>query len=392
MAAPRIQVLPDAVIDRIAAGEVVERPASVVKELVENALDAGARRIDVHLEGGGVRRIRVVDDGCGIPREELPLAFARHATSKLSRFEELEGIATLGFRGEALASIAAVARVRLASQPEAGEGGIAEVGPGEPLTVRPHGRPRGTEVEVADLFARVPARRKFLKSERTELHHAVELLTRLALARPELRLTLTHGRRRLLDLPPHATPAERLRAVKGERLGPLLEFREGVDGLVVSGALALPGTDLPRSARSLLYVNGRAVRDRLLSHAIAQAHETLVMRHREPFCLLFLELPPGEVDVNVHPAKAEVRFRRPGWVHSAVAAVLRTCLAEWGREAEGEAVRPAAPGPAGRREALPRAARSYRPALEAWRAAAAAEPAAAAPPAAAEAPPPGPRP
>lgn len=372
-----ICILTDAVIDRIAAGEVVERPASVVKELVENSVDAGATRIDVHLEEGGIRRIRVTDNGCGIPLDELALAFARHATSKVSCFEELEGVTTMGFRGEALASIAAVAQVRLASQPAAGEGGVATVGPDVALSVRPAARAQGSEVEVADLFARVPARRKFLKQERTELHHATDGLTRLALGRPELRLTLTHHKRTLLDLPPHRTVAERLRAVKGDRLGPLLEFREEMDGIGVAGVVALPGTELPRAAASLLYVNGRPVRDRLVGHAIHQAHETLVMRHRTPFVLLFLEVGEGEVDVNVHPAKAEVRFREPGRIHNLVAAVLRDCLTGWGREAEDEVAAPVAaqandhrppvgsigggPPVVGERH------RDYRPTLEAWR-------------------------
>ncbi len=350
----------------------------MVKELVENSVDAGATRIDVHLEEGGIRRIRVTDNGCGIPLDELALAFARHATSKVSRFEELEGVTTMGFRGEALASIAAVAQVRLASQPVAGDGGVATVGPDVPLSVRPAARPQGTEVEVADLFARVPARRKFLKRDRTELHHATEGLTRLALAHPALRLTLTHGKRRLLDLPPHRTVAERLRAVKGDRLGPLLEFREEVDGVAAAGVVALPGTELPRSATSLLFVNGRPVRDRLLTHAIHQAHETLVMRHRTPFVLLFLEVGAGEVDVNVHPAKAEVRFREPGRIHNIVAAVLRDCLTGWGREAEGEVVAvatgaapeisPPAVGHGGTRPAtVGERHRDYRSTLEAWR-------------------------
>ncbi|PJB95610.1 MAG: DNA mismatch repair protein MutL [Nitrospirae bacterium CG_4_9_14_0_8_um_filter_70_14] len=332
-----IRVLSDGLINRIAAGEVVERPASVVKELVENSLDAGATRIDVYLEGGGIGRIRVTDNGCGIPFAELPLAFARHATSKLARFEELEGIATLGFRGEALASIAAVAQVRLASQPAGGEGGEVIVGPDTPLSVRPVARPQGSEVEVADLFARVPVRRKFLKHERTELQHALDGLTRLALARPELRLTLRHHQRCLLDLSPQRGVVERLRAVKGDRLGPLLEFGEEIDGVGVAGVVALPGSDLPAAAASLLFVNGRPVHDRLLTHAIRQAHETLVMRHRTPFVILFVEVQPGEVDVNVHPAKAEVRFREPGRIHNVVASVVRDCLGSWGREAEGEA-------------------------------------------------------
>ncbi len=382
-----IRILSDGVIDRIAAGEVVERPASVVKELVENSVDAGATRIDVHLEGGGIRRIRVTDNGCGIPLDELPLAFARHATSKVSRFEELEGVTTMGFRGEALASIAAVAQVRLASQPAAGEGGVAIVAPDAALSVRPAARAQGTEVEVADLFARVPARRKFLKQERTELHHATDGLTRLALGRPDLRLTLTHHKRRLLDLPPHRTVAERLRVVKGDRLGPLLEFREEMDGIGVAGVVALPGTELPRSAASLLYVNGRPVRDRLVGHAIHQAHETLVMRHRTPFVLLFLEVGAGEVDVNVHPAKAEVRFREPGRIHNIVAAVLRDCLTGWGREVEGEIVSsppsdatvrvpPALGHGGGPPPVAGEHRRDYRPTLEAWRGNAVAAPAA----------------
>jgi DNA mismatch repair protein MutL len=365
-----IRILDDAVINQIAAGEVVERPASVVKELVENAIDAGADRIDVHLEDGGGGLIRVVDNGSGMPLDELPLAFARHGTSKLVAFDGLQSIHTLGFRGEALPSIAAVAEVTLATQPTIGEGGVARVGPNLPLIVEPHGRARGTAVEVHDLFAAVPARRKFLKTERTELHHVVEQITRLALARPELRLSLSHGKRRLIDLAGEQTLKQRLFAIKGEEfLGDLLEFHEEMDGITLRGLLTLPGREIPRSAASLLYVNGRPVADRLLRHAVNQAHDTLVMRHRQPFVVLFVDLPPAEVDVNVHPAKAEVRFRDPGRVHNLTRSVLRDCLQGWGRaEGEEESAAGTTFGPP--RGELPHSReprRDYRPTLEAWR-------------------------
>jgi DNA mismatch repair protein MutL len=370
-----IRILDDAMIDQIAAGEVVERPASVVKELVENALDAGATRVDVTLEEGGVRLIRVVDNGSGIPYGEIHLAFARHGTSKLAGADGLQAIQTLGFRGEALPSIAAVADVALATQPEGGEGGLARIGPNRPFVVEPHGRARGTALEVRDLFSTVPARRKFLKTERTELHHVLEQLTRLALARPDLRLSLAHGKRRLLDLAGGQTLKQRLFAIKGEEfLGDLLEFHEEIDGITLRGLLTLPGREIPRSAASQLFVNGRPVADRLLRHAVSQAHETLVMRHRQPFVVLFVHLPSAEVDVNVHPAKAEVRFRDPGRIHNLTRSVLRDCLQGWGRATE---VAEPTPGPVPTtpylREASGKAARSrephrsYRPTLEAWR-------------------------
>jgi len=368
-----IRILDDAVINQIAAGEVVERPSSVVKELVENAIDAGATRIDVYLEQGGCHLIRVTDNGCGIPCEEIPLAFARHGTSKLTGFDGLQTIATLGFRGEALPSIAAVAEVHLAAQPATGEGGLAILGPGRTLTVAPHGRARGTEIEVRDLFAAMPARRKFLKTERTELHHAVEQLTRLAVARPDLRLSLTHGKRRLLDLAGDQRLKERLFAIKGEEfLGDMLEFHEEIDGVTLRGLLTLPGRDIPAGLASLLFVNGRPVTDRLLRHAVNQAHETLVMRHRQPFVVLFVDLAPAEVDVNVHPAKAEVRFREPGRIHNLVRDVLRSCLEGWGRavahdsaSAPGGRVGPSRGGSTPYPSREPR--RDYRPTLAAWR-------------------------
>ncbi|HEX9592057.1 MAG TPA: DNA mismatch repair endonuclease MutL [bacterium] len=370
-----IRILDDVVINQIAAGEVVERPASVVKELVENAIDAGASRIDVDLAEGGCGLIRVVDNGSGIPRDEIHLAFARHGTSKLVNLDGLQSLHTLGFRGEALPSIAAVAEVTLATQPATGEGGLAHIAPNRPLAVEPHGRARGTAVEVRDLFTAVPARRKFLKTERTELHHVVEQLTRLALARPDLRLSLTHGKRRLLDLAGDQTLKQRLFAIKGDTfLGDLLEFHEEIDGITLRGLLTLPGREIPRSAASLLFVNGRPVTDRLLRHAVNQAHETLVMRHRQPFVVLFVDLPPAGVDVNVHPAKAEVRFRDPGRIHALTRSVLRDCLQGWGRV---EALVDPAPGPvrAALSFASPRGGppwsrephRDYRPTLEAWR-------------------------
>jgi DNA mismatch repair protein MutL len=226
---------------------------------------------------------------------------------------------------------------------------------------------------VRDLFAAVPARRKFLKTERTELHHAVEQLTRLAVARPDLRLSVTHGKRRLLDLAGAQGLKERVIAIKGEDfLGDLLEFHEEIDRVTVRGLLTLPGRDIPPSLASLLFVNGRPVADRLLRHAVSQAHETLVMRHRQPFVVLFVDLPPEEVDVNVHPAKAEVRFREPGRIHNLARDVLRSCLEGWGREASHDAAAVAGgrPGawPGGSRSYASREpSRDYRPTLETWR-------------------------
>ncbi len=333
-----IKQLPDTLINQIAAGEVVERPASVVKELVENALDAGARRIDIDLEQGGVRLIRIRDDGGGIAADELPLAVARHATSKIASLDDLEAVATLGFRGEALPSIASVSRFSLTSRHDgephgAGlqvEGGrISEVGP------KPH--PPGTTVEVRELFYNVPARRKFLRAERTELGHIEEWLRSLALARPDVELRVSHNgkpsrRYRALDLLEQASgemPAERLLETLGEEFARnALRVEHSGAGLRLHGWIARPAYNRASTDQQYLYVNGRSIRDRSVAHAVKQAYSDVLFHGRHPAYVLFLELDPHGVDVNVHPAKHEVRFREGRLVHDFVYRTLHAALAE----------------------------------------------------------------
>ncbi len=320
-----IRPLPDLLISQIAAGEVVERPASVLKELVENSLDAGARRIDVQLDEGGVRLMRVSDDGGGIAAEELPLALARHATSKIASLDDLERVGSYGFRGEALASIAAVARVTVTSRrPEAAHASRLRGGQAAP---EPAALSAGTVIEVADLYWSTPARRKFLKSEATEYAHCDEVLRRMALARADVAFSLTHNgamKRRLAstDFPGRA----------GEILG--TDFFPHARPLnVVAGPLRLSGlAALPAYSRSgrdeqFFFVNGRFVRDKLLSHAARQAYDDILHGARHPAYVLFLELDPAGVDVNVHPAKTEVRFRDARGVHQFVFHALQRALA-----------------------------------------------------------------
>ena len=342
---PAIRRLPEAVANRIAAGEVVERPASVVKELVENAIDAGASRIEVALEAGGRGLIRVTDDGCGIAAAELPLAVERHCTSKLAD-ERLQEIATLGFRGEALPSIGAVARLRLTSRTAAMseawslavEGGI--VGDAVPAAGG-----RGTRVEVRDLFFKVPARLKFLRADRTEAEAAEEAVRRLALARPELAFSLAVDGRPGLRCTPAAglfTEAllERLAGLLGRDFpANAIELEAERDGIRLTGFAGLP-TFSRRDARGQhLFVNRRPVQDRLLRQAVRAAYADLLFHDRQPVVALYLELPPDLVDVNVHPAKAEVRFRDPALVRGLVVGALKRALAEHGHRA-------AAAGPA----------------------------------------------
>jgi len=314
-----IRLLPDTLVSQIAAGEVVERPASVVKELLENSLDAGAHAVTVALEQGGARRIRVTDDGSGVAADELPLALARHATSKIATLADLERVATLGFRGEALASIASVARVavtsRTTSAPHAWR--IAAEG-GPPGAVEPASHPLGTTVEVAELYFNTPARRKFLKSEPTELAHCADAFDRVALARPDIALTMRHGERVTRHYPAGA-PAGRVGAVLGD------DFRDTAralhaeaPGLRVSGYLGAP--DQARGGRDAQYVfvNGRFVRDRLLGHALREAYADVLHGDRHAAYLVFIDIDPGAVDVNVHPAKIEVRFRDARAIHQFV--------------------------------------------------------------------------
>ncbi|MEY3022266.1 MAG: mismatch repair protein MutL [Planctomycetota bacterium] len=326
-----IRLLPPELVNQIAAGEVVERPASVVKELVENAIDAGARRIVVEVEGGGVELVRVSDDGRGIPADELPLAVAAHATSKVASSEDLAAISTFGFRGEALASIASVSRFRIASCPHGADAGAAlevdggAIGPVRPAPARP-----GTVVEVRTLFANVPARRKFLKSDATETGRVSDTVESLALAHPHVALELRSNGRRLLDLAATDEPARRTLDVLGAELEPeLLEFEERfpeLGGLVVRGFAGRPGIARPTSRAIRIHLNGRPIADRTVLHAVREAYRGLVDPSRTPTVALILELDPSEVDVNVHPQKSEVRFRAQGAVHSAVRKSIERAL------------------------------------------------------------------
>jgi DNA mismatch repair protein MutL len=333
----------------------------VVKELVENALDAGARRIAVTLAGGGRELILVEDDGCGIPAEELPLAVRRHATSKLAD-DALVRITTLGFRGEALPSIAAVARLVITSRPAGAESAFTLAAEGERVEEpRPAAGAPGSRVEVRDLFRRTPARLKFLRSERAELQAALEVVERLALARPEVGFTLLAEGRRLLDLAPArgdrlARTLERALALLGrERRDDLIELETEREGVRLFGLLGLPTAARADPSAQHLVVNGRPVQDRLLKGALKAAYGDLLAAGRQPVAALFLELPPERVDVNVHPAKIEVRFADPGTVRGLVIGALRRALAEHGQRTAGRiataalgAFRPGATVSAGR--------------------------------------------
>ncbi len=317
-----IRLLPDVLINQIAAGEVVERPAAVVKELVENSLDAGARRVEVDLEQGGLALIRVRDDGRGIALDELPLALARHATSKIASLADLESVDSLGFRGEALPSILSVSRLTLGSRTAASEHGWSIGGSGAldaQVVPQALAHPPGTSVEVCDLFFNTPARRKFLKSPSTELRHVEQWLRRLALGRTDVGLVLRHERRRLMDLAPvidDATRDARLKAVCGDEF---LEHRVLVDesrhDLRLTGWFARPSFSRASADLQYFYVNGRCVRDRLVAFALRRALADAMHSTRHPAFVLYLELDPRAVDVNVHPQKTEVRFRDSARVH-----------------------------------------------------------------------------
>jgi len=342
----RIRILPEAVANKIAAGEVVERPASVVKELLENAIDAGAKAIRIEVEAGGKRMIRVTDDGHGMTHDDAIIAFERHATSKLKSADDLLSISTLGFRGEALPTIAAVSRLVLETRDELEtEGTRIEFAGGKLIGVKPAGLPAGTTISVADLFYSVPARRKFLKSDTTELGHIASLVTHYALANPGKQFVLTTPTQRIIDCPPAEKLADRVYQLFGKQaLDELVEipavsspFRAAItepeldpseekSTLTVSGFTSRP--EIQRTNRNGIYifVNGRLVRDRLILHAIHEAYRNIVPPGVFPATLLFLEMPYDEVDVNVHPAKIEVRFRRSNFVHDFTRDAIRQAL------------------------------------------------------------------
>ncbi|AWH18171.1 DNA mismatch repair endonuclease MutL [Stenotrophomonas sp. ZAC14D2_NAIMI4_7] len=326
-----IRPLPEILINQIAAGEVVERPASVVKELVENAIDAGASRVDIDLEEGGVRLIRIRDNGSGIAPEQLPLAVSRHATSKIADLDDLESVATLGFRGEALPSIASVSRFTLASRRAHDEHGSAlQIEGGKIGEVTPRAHAPGTTVEVRELFYNVPARRKFLRAERTELGHIEEWLRSLALARPDVELRVSHnGKASRRYKPGDLYSDTRLAETLGEDFATqAVRVDHSGAGLRLHGWIAQPHYSRASADQQYLYVNGRSVRDRSVAHAVKMAYGDVLYHGRQPAYVLFLELDPTRVDVNVHPAKHEVRFRDSRLVHDFVYRTLKDALAD----------------------------------------------------------------
>lgn len=338
-----IQQLPDLLINQIAAGEVVERPSSVAKELIENSLDAGARSIQVILEQGGKRLIRVIDDGSGIPREELRLALARHATSKISSLQDLEEVASMGFRGEALPSMASVSRLTISSRTEDAEHGWQVcVSNGEIGDAIPSAGAQGTSVELRDLFYNVPARRKFLKADRTEFSHVDELLKRFSLARPDVGFQLTHNNRVVRRFAPVSNDVDmkaRLQAVLGEEfVEHALSIDEQRGSFGLKGWVAEPRYNRPQADRQFFFVNGRVIKDRVVAHAIRQAYRDVLFHGRHPAFVLFFEMPPAGVDVNVHPQKHEVRFRDSRGVHGFIYSTLNHGLASAG--VGGGALRP----------------------------------------------------
>ncbi|MGQ7260269.1 DNA mismatch repair endonuclease MutL [Vreelandella sp. V005] len=333
-ATPRIQVLDPRLANQIAAGEVVERPSSVTKELIENAIDAGSQRIEVEIEQGGTRLIKVRDDGIGIGEDDLPLALARHATSKIGSLEDLEGVSSLGFRGEALASISSVSRLELISNaqedPRYGWRVVAE-GRGMEARVTPAPHPRGTSVGVRDLFFNTPARRKFLRTEKTEFAHVEEAFRRQALSRYDIAWVLRHNQKVIHQLPPGHSAAARERRIASLLGKNFIEHARYIEreagGLRLSGWVGLPTHSRSQADQQYFFVNGRVVRDRLVAHAVRQAYRDVLFNGRHPVFVLYLELDPDVVDVNVHPTKHEVRFRDGRMVHDFLYSSLHHCLA-----------------------------------------------------------------
>ena len=331
---PHIQLLSPRLANQIAAGEVVERPASVVKELVENALDAGAGRVDIEIEQGGVKLIRVRDDGSGIDEADLPLALSRHATSKILTLDDLEAVGTLGFRGEALASISSVSRLSLTSRTEAQEAAsrVEVEGRDMDAKISPAAHPVGTTVEVRDLFFNTPARRKFLRTEKTEFNHVEECIRRQALSRFDAGFTLRHNQRVVQSLRPAESPLDKERRISSLCGQQFIDNAVVIDaeasGLRLWGWVALPTFSRSQADLQYFFVNGRVIRDKLVAHAVRQAYRDVLYNNRHPAFVLYLEVDPATVDVNVHPTKHEVRFRDGRLVHDFIFRTLHRALAD----------------------------------------------------------------
>ncbi|MCA9309611.1 MAG: DNA mismatch repair endonuclease MutL, partial [Phycisphaerales bacterium] len=329
---PEIRVLPPLVVNQIAAGEVVERPASVVKELVDNAIDAHARHITVEIEAGGIELIRVTDDGRGVPGPQVPLAVHPHATSKVRDAADLERIATMGFRGEALASIASVARLSFRSRTADADGACRiDVDGGDASDVRPDAGPRGTSVTVRNLFFNTPARRKFLRTANTERGHCTDVVRDLAMAHPARGFTIRVDGRTVLELPPDQSPRDRITAILGDHVGEWFtieadRFDEAAAPITLWGLIAPPAQARPTPKWQHVFLNGRPIRDKTVTHALREAYRGLIEPGKHPAAVVLLEVPPDAVDVNVHPAKAEVRFRDQGIIHKVVYHAARSVL------------------------------------------------------------------
>lgn len=323
---PNIQQLPTSVVNKIAAGEVIERPASVVKELVENSVDAGATRIDVTVEQGGGELIRIADNGCGIAPEQLTLAVASHATSKILSADDLFHVQTLGFRGEALASVAEISHFRLRSRtPESDAGAEMAINGGQMVENGPCGCPVGTTIEVRNLFFNTPVRKKFMRTTQTEFGHISEALTRIALAHPQIHFTLKHGSRQVYDLPADHDLKERIGTFFGQEIAEnLIEVSSGDGQVELVGYVGNPRFSRSNNRMQYLFLNGRHIRDRALQHALGEAYRGLLLTGRYPIAFLRLRMPPDMVDVNVHPTKLEVRFQDSGRIYSQLLGTLRT--------------------------------------------------------------------
>lgn len=330
----RIHALPTQLINQIAAGEVVERPASVVKELVENCFDAGATQIHIDIEQGGIKQIKIRDNGCGIVKEDLPLALSRHATSKIASLDDLEHVSSMGFRGEALPSISSVARLTLISRTADADCAwqVSADGTERNFDPQPDPHPPGTTVDVRDLFYNTPARRKFLKAEKTEFAHIESLIQKLALSRFDIGFSLQHNQREVLNLKPAATLAEqekRIAAICGSAyVEQAVKIDYAASGLHLHGWVGLPTFSRSQQDMQFFYVNGRLIKDRLVAHAVKQAYQDVLYHGRHPVFVLYLQLDPALVDVNAHPTKLEVRFREGRMVHDFLFQALHRSLAE----------------------------------------------------------------